>query len=151
MLTRNDCFLLLSEISEKGIDTSNMINKLVSTNKIDSEIIKFINNHRSIDIIAFYEKLRKSYHNHHSKLYKEIVQIDEKEPKDIIVTLSCLLTQILLFSNNVQDRMLFLKHSRADEISTVLYHYFKDYDIKRCVTLLMLIRADLKCFEQSKN
>ena len=67
-----------------------------------------------------------------------------------MVTLSSLLTQIILFSNEIEDKQMFLRHSRAEEISKVLLNYFKTYDTKLCIQLLYLVRADLKALESIK-
>ena len=147
MITKNDCLLLLSELSDQGIDVSTELNKVIKSTSIDLEVLKFINGHKTFEILNFYDRLRKNYNAKKSKLYKEIVQVDEKEPKDILVTLSSLLTQILLYSNTVQERALFLKHSRAEEISRVLVNYFRSYDLTMCVSLLKLVKADLKALE----
>ena len=150
MLTTNDCLLLLSEIESKGINTKEVTTKLV-TSWLTQDVIKYIDTYRPLEVKQFYENIRKNYNNKKSKLYKEIVQIDQKQPKDIVITLSCLLTQILLFSNKVEDRQLFLNHSRADEISKVLHNYFVSYDITLCVKILNLIKADLKALESLKS
>lgn len=150
MLTTNDCLLLLSEIESKGINTKEVTTKLV-TSGLTQDVLKYIDTYRPLEVKRFYENLRKNYNNKKSKLYKEIVQIDQKQPKDIVITLSCLLTQILLFSNKVEDRQLFLNHSRADEISKVLHNYFVSYDMTLCVKILNLIKADLKALESLKN
>lgn len=150
MITKNDCLLLLTELEDKGIDTKEMTSKLFTSPGIDMEILKFINKHRELELSNFYEQLRKNYNNKKSKLYKEIVYIDQKEPKDIVITLSSLLTQILLNSNKVEDKQMFLKHSRAEEISKVLLNYFKTYDTKLCIQMLTLIKADLKALESIK-
>lgn len=147
MITKNDCLLLLSEINSRGTDTKRQIAKLFSSENIDLDVLKFINSHRPLEVSEFYERLRINYNNKKSKLYKEIVQVDEKEPKDIVVTLSSLLTQILLTSNKVDDKQMFLKHSRAEEISKVLTNYFLTYDTKLCYQMLLLVRADLKALE----
>ena len=102
MITKNDCLLLLTEIESNGIDTKRMCNKLIAHSGVDMEVLKFINDNRPLELSLFYERLRKNYNNKKSKLYKEIVQVDSREPKDIVVTLSCLLTQILLYSNQVE-------------------------------------------------
>lgn len=150
MLTTNDCLLLLSEIESKGINTKEVTTKLV-TSGLTQDVLKYIDTYRPLEVKQFYENIRKNYNNKKSKLYKEIVQIDQKQPKDVVVTLSCLLTQILLFSNKVEDRQLFLNHSRADEISKVLHNYFVSYDMTLCVKILNLIKADLKALESLKD
>lgn len=151
MITKNDCILLLSELSDQGIDTSKELNKVIKNTSIDLEVLKFINGYKPLEVLDFYDRLRKNYNAKKSKLYKEIVQIDEKEPKDIVVTLSSLLTQILLYSNTLKERTLFLKHSRAEEISRVLTNYFKTYDLTICISLLKLVKADLKALESLKR
>lgn len=147
MITKNDCLLLLAELQDKGIETKPYVTKVIKNNNIDLDVLKFINTNRQLELTKFYNFLRQRYNEKKSKLYKEIVQIDEKQPKDIVVTLSSLLTQILLYSNKVDNKQLFLKHSRADEISKVLLKYFQNYDVQLCVTMLNLLKADLKACE----
>ena len=147
MITKNDCLLLLAELQDKGIETKPYVTRVIKNNNIDLDVLKFINTNRQLELTKFYNFLRKRYNEKKSKLYKEIVQIDEKQPKDIVVTLSSLLTQILLYSNKVDNKQLFLKHSRADEISKVLLKYFQNYDVQLCVTMLNLLKADLKACE----
>lgn len=151
MITKNDCLILLADISKNGIDTKEICNKVITTNGISLEVLEFINKNRGLDLCNFYERLRKNYNDKKSKLYKEIVQIDTKEPKDIVVTLSSLLTQILLFSNQVEDKQMFLKHSRAEEISKILTNYFINYDMTLCVQILSLVKSDLKALESLKS
>lgn len=147
MITKNDCLLLLSEIESLGVNTKEMTIKVINSHSIPLEVLEFIYKNKNLEILNFYFKLRKNYNMKKSKLYKEIVQIDTKEPKDIVITLSSLLTQILLYSNLVEDKQLFLKHARCEEISKVLTNYFITYDTRLCVDLLRLIRADLKALE----
>ena len=147
MITKNDCLLLLAELKDRNIDTKPYVIKTLNNTSVDIEVLKFINKNRPLELCLFYESLRKRYNEGKSKLYKEIVQIDIKEPKDMIVTLSSLLTQILLYSNKVENKQLFLKHSRADEITKVLYNYFDTFDLTLSVQMLNLIKADLKACE----
>lgn len=146
MITRNDCYLLLAEINEKGIDTSTQIKSLMSSTSIPLDVIKFINDNRQLDLTSFYEKIRKSYNNKKSKLYINIVK-EVENPQEVLTTLSSLLTQILLFTKSADDKQMFMRHSRAQEISQVLNNYFKDYNLTNCVKLLRLIKADLKALE----
>ena len=148
MVTRNDCLLLLAELSEKGFDTKPYIEKTLRSSNVDIDVLKFINKNRPLELKLFYDFLRKRYNDKKSKLYKEIVQIDIKNPKDMIITLSSLLTQILLYSNKVENKQIFLKHSRANEITKVLLLYFENYDLQLSVKLLNLLKADLKACEE---
>lgn len=140
--------MLLSELKDNGIDTKDVTSELIRSHSINIDVLKFICEHRPLEIVAFYQKLRENYNNKRSKLYKSIVQVDEKLPKDIVVTLASLLTQVLLYSNTAVNRELFLKHARADEISKVLANYFVSYDLTLCISLLNLIKADLKVLEE---
>lgn len=146
MITKTDCVLLLTELQQQGIDVSEQLKKLMKQPLPDVEIIKFINDNRQLDLSNFYYKIRKSYNNKKSKLYINIVkEIDE--PNEVLTTLSAMLTQILLFSKTCENKQLFLKHARAEEISMVLLNYFKNYDLTNCLKLLRLIKADLKTIE----
>ena len=146
MITKNDCYLLLSELNENGLDTSDAIKDLMSSSSPSLEVIKFINDNRQLDLTAFYEKLRKSYNNKKSKLYINIVK-EIEQPQDVVVTLSSLLTQILLFSKDTEDKNMFLRHSRADEITKVLYAYFTNFDLTNCIKLIKLFKVDIKALE----
>lgn len=146
MITKTDCILLLTEQQENGIDVSNMLNTLIKQQEPSIEVIKFINDNRQLDLSKFYEKIRKSYNNKRSNLYINIVK-EIEDPNEVVITLSAMLTQILLFGKEAENKQLFLKHARAEEISLVLFNYFKNYDITNCIKLLKLIKADLKVVE----
>ena len=151
MITRQDCIILLNELKQSGIDCEDKILELYKNDKSDSidiNILKFIQSNKSMDVINFYEKLRKSYNNKKSKLYINIVKNDFKDPKDILITLSSLNLQIMLFNRNVQNSVLFLKHCRFEEILRCLHHYSKTFDIIPCQKLLNLIKIDLKVLEE---
>ena len=120
MITKNDCLLLLAELTNNGIDTKQVTNDLLRSTTITKEVLTFIHKYKPFEVLNFYERLRNNYNNKKSKLYKEIVQMDTKQPKDVLITMSSLLTQILLYSNGVEDRELFLKHSRAEDIIKVM-------------------------------
>ena len=146
MISKSDCILLLSEISESGIDTSQILKDLVKSKEPTIEVIKFINDNRPLDLSRFYTKIRKSYNQKHSNLYINIVK-EIEDVNSVLTTLSALETQILLFAQEAEDRTMFLKHARASEISKVLTHYFQTYDITNCLRLMRVIKADIKALE----
>lgn len=149
MITKNDCILLLSDLEERGIDTSTKIKEVVRQTEPSIDIIKYINDNRQLDLSRFYEKVRKSYNNKKSTLYINIVrEIDS--PNDVLVTLSAMLTQILLYAKEAGDREMFLRHARAYDISKVLSNYFQTYDLTNCFKVLRIIKADLKALESIK-
>ena len=148
MITRKDCVLLLSELSQRGINTDNMLKRTFSKKDVDIEVIKFINEHRQLDANAFYEKLRKSYNNKKSVLYKNIVTCDEVDCTDtVLTTLASLNLQILLFMNSVSDSKMFMAHTRLEEINEALLNYSRTFDLVPCIKLLQLVKADVKAFE----
>jgi hypothetical protein len=146
MITKNDCILLISDISTRGTETTAIMKRLLSNPDVDIEVLRFINEHRPLDVAQFYEQLRYNYNHKKSKLYINIVK-DIEDTNEVLTTLSALLTQILLYSKKCSDREMFLKHSRAEEISKVLTRYFKYYDLQTCLQLLRLIKLDLKALE----
>lgn len=146
MITKNDALLLLSDLQDSGIQTKDAIKELMASRDIPINVLQFINRHRQLDLTGFYEKLRKSYNDKHSKLYISIVK-EVQNPEEVLTTLSSLNLQILLYSKNVQNKQMFLKHARAKEINIVLTKYFTDYDLTSCLKLLHLIRADLLATE----
>lgn len=146
MITKTDCILLLTDLQENGVDVSAPLRKLLKQSEPDVEIIKFINDNRQLDVSNFYKKIRKSYNNKKSSLYINIMK-EIEEPRKVLTTLSAMLTQILLFAETAEDRNMFLKHARADEISKVLHMYFTQYDLNTCIKLLKLIKCDIKVLE----
>lgn len=147
MITKNDLILLLTELEEKGYDVQKQLVKTLNSDNINLEVLKFINDKRQLDLAQFYEYLRKNYNHKKSSLYKNIVREELKNPTDVLTTLAALNLQILLFANHLDSAELFLKHSRAEEITRALNNYYKTYDLTSCFKLLKLIKADLKALE----
>ena len=146
MITREDVLLLLTELREDGIDVKEQIKKQISSQEPVIEILKFINDNRQLDLTNFYKKIRKSYNNKKSKLYINIVKENE-EIKEVLTTLSALLTQIILYAKSVDNMIMFYQHSRAEEITRVLNNYFKTFDLTNCIKLMKIIKADIKVCE----
>ena len=48
MITRSDCYLLLSDLQDSGIDTTKAISDLSTNRDIPISVIKFINDNRQI-------------------------------------------------------------------------------------------------------
>lgn len=146
MLQKNDLVLLLTDMEENGVDVSEQMKEVFSTSSIPMGVLKFINEHRQLDVASFYERLRKNYNDKRSDLYKNIVkEIDD--PKEVITTLSAFILQVILYSKHTEDEQLFFKHIRAEEVTRVLHNYYTDYDITSALKLLRLIKCDLVAFE----
>lgn len=146
MITKEDVLLLLTELRDSGVDCKEQIKQQILAKEPQIEILKFINDNRELDLTNFYKKLRKSYNNKKSKLYINIVK-ETEEVKDVLTTLSALLTQIILYAKNVDNMVMFYQHSRAQEITLVLNNYFKTYDLTNCIKLMKIIKADIKVCE----
>lgn len=152
MLKKNDLILLLTQLQESGVDVSSQLKQVIVSSDMSKliEVIKFINDNRQLDVTGFYEQLRKSYNNKRSSLYINLIREEVKDPTDVLVTLSSLNLQILLYAKHLDNPQLFLAHSRAEEITRVLNNYYKTYDLKPVLLLRDLIRSDLKVFESIK-
>ncbi len=151
MISKNDCLLLLKDLENKGIDTSNPIQALLKDyGKIPLSVIKFINDNRQLDVANFYEQLRKSYNQKKSKLYINIVK-EIEEPNEVLTTLSAMLTQILRFSKSVENKQMFLRHARANDIIKVLNAYIVNMDLTNCIKLLRVVKVDIKALESIKE
>lgn len=145
MISRQDAAALLIDIKNSGVDIGNRLTTIFKDDDI-IEYLKFINSNRPLDLTLFYEKLRKSYNKKHSKLYINIMK-ETEEITDVLTTLSSLLLQIFIFSKNVEDRAMFLRHTRANEILYVLNNYLSTYDLTKAIKLIKLYKADIKCME----
>ena len=142
MISKQDVILLLTELEDKGINVDNILRQVVISQSVPLSAIKFINDNRQLDLTAFYERLRKNYNHKKSKLYLSIVK-DIENPIDVITTLSSYGLQVALYSKQLEDNQMFLKHARAREVNLVLAKYYTDYDLTSCLNLLRLIKADL--------
>lgn len=148
MITKRDCILLLTTMKNEHVNVDAMMQKTITSRDIDIDVIKFINNYRPLDANKFYEKLRKSYNNKKSSLYKNIVTCDEQDcTATVLTTLAALSLQILLYSNDVSDKTMFLSHMRFEEIQEVLLNYARTFELIPCIQVLQVIKADLKAFE----
>ena len=148
MIDKYSCLILLNDIKEKGINVDKQI-KLITTsksNQIPLEVLKFINSHKSLDAVNFYERIRDNYNKKRSNLYINIVG-GVKDPQEVLTTLAALNLQILLYSKHVENKSQFFAHLRATEIIKVLDNYYKTFDLTNCLNLLKLIKADLCVLE----
>ena len=108
MVTKNDLLLILTEMEDKGINTTQYKKQLFLNEGVSIETLKFINDNRQLDVAAFYEMLRKNYNTKKSPLYKNIVRDEVSEPEDVLTTLAALNLQILLFAKKLDDNKMFL-------------------------------------------
>lgn len=151
MLSKNDLILLLTDLEKDNLNVSKYLKKVITSNNVSLDVLKFINDNRPLEIVSFYEHLRKNHNAKKSPLYKNIVVEELKNPSDAITILSALLLQISLFASKMENNNLFLKHSRASEIADAISNYYKTFDLIPSIKLLKLIKVDLKVFEQLKQ
>ena len=150
MLSNNDLILILTDMQNQGVDVTTQIAKTIKSQSVPFEVLRFINISRPLDVSNFYELLRKNYNNKKSSLYKNLVREVFDDTSDVLTTLAALNLQIVLYASKLEDSKLFLKHSRAEEITRVLNNYFNTYDLIPCLKLLKLIKSDLKAFERTR-
>lgn len=150
MLQKTDLVLLLTELQEQGVEVSNQIKTVVTSQNIPMDVIKFINEHKQLDAVAFYERLRKNYNNKRSDLYKNLVK-DTIEPIDIITTLSAFALQVVLYSKHVANEELFFNSVRIEEVTRVLHNYYISYELTSAMKLIKLIRSDILAIEYANG
>lgn len=146
MITKNDCMSILIKLEDRGVNIDNYMRKLVVSKEIPLDVLKFISQHRGIEVANFYEMLRKKHNQKKSPLYLNIVK-EVTQPDEVITTLSCLLTQITLYGNKLESKDSFIKEVRAEEITRVLNEYFKTGMYDTCLSLLKIIKSDLLVLE----
>ena len=148
MINRSDCLILLNELKTQGVDASLITKELLKAKEPTLEVLKFINDNKTLDARLFYEKIRKSYNNKKSSLYINIVR-GNLEPKEILTCIASLNLQILLYNSKyVENSTMFLRHMRFEEIQKVMLNYALTSDIIPCQKLLTLFKLDLKALEE---
>ena len=147
MITKNDCLSILTRLDESGVSGVNpYVRKLVTARDIPLEVLKFISDNRGLEVSKFYEMLRKSHNQKKSPLYTNILkEIDD--PQEAVTTLSCLLTQILLYGKKLDNRDQFFREVRAEELTRVLNSYFRTGIYEDCLGLIKLLKSDLLVLE----
>ena len=147
MITKNDCLSILTKLDESGVSGVNSyVRKLVVARDIPLEVLKFISDNRGLEVSKFYEMLRKSHNQKKSPLYTNILkEIDD--PQEVVTTLSCLLTQILLYGKKLESKDQFFREVRAEELTRVLNNYFKTGLYEECLNLIKVIKSDLLVLE----
>ena len=147
MITKNDCLSILTKLDESGVSGVNSyVRKLVVARDIPLEVLKFISDNRGLEVSKFYEMLRKSHNQKKSPLYTNILkEIDD--PQEVVTTLSCLLTQILLYGNKLESKDQFFREVRAEELTRVLNNYFKTGLYEECLHLIKILKSDLLVLE----
>lgn len=151
MITKSDITILLNDLQERGVDINGYLKELYSTPSIPSNVIKFLNENRSFDIANFYEKLRHNYNKKRSDLYLNIVKEVDDNVEEVLTTLASYNLQVLLYARNLEDKEMFYRNSRVEEVTRVLNNYYKTFDIESCIKVLSLIKADIKVFESLKK
>lgn len=148
MLQSNDLILLLTTMASQGVEEANEYIRRSIGRPVSMDTLKFVNSYRQLDVTKFYERLRKNHNEKKSNLYKNIVR-DNLDTDEIISTLHALSLQIYLFSRYVdeENKSLFFKHARAEEITRVLNKFYTDFDLTSAMKILRLVKADLLAFE----
>ena len=147
MITKNDCLSILTKLDESGVSGVNSyVRKLVVARDIPLDVLKFISDNRGLEVSKFYEMLRKSHNQKKSPLYTNILkEIDD--PQEVVTTLSCLLTQILLYGKKLENKDQFFREVRAEELTRVLNNYFKTGLYEECLHLIKILKSDLLVLE----
>ena len=91
--------------------------------------------------------LRKKHNQKKSPLYHNIVK-DLTDPEEVVITLTCLLVQIALYSKKLSaNKEIFIREVRAEEISRVLNNYYSTGMLDGCLAIMKLLKSDLIVLE----
>lgn len=142
MITKNDCMSILIRLEDKGVNIDSYMAKLAMSKEVPLDVLKFIASNQGLEAVNFYEMLRINHNKNKSPLYTNLLK-EQSDISEAVVTLSCLLTQIALYSKKLENKDAFLKEIRAEEITRVLNNYYKDSSNLDCLVLLKLIRTDV--------
>lgn len=147
MLTKNDCLSILIRLEDNGVvEAKQYTRKLLLAKEPPVDVLKFISSQQGIEASNFYEMLRKSHNKKKSPLYTNILRSVDTT-KDVVTTLSCLITQILLYGSKLEKPEAFYNEIRAEEISRVLNNYFATGNLEKCLLMLQVIKSDLLVLE----
>lgn len=147
MINKNDCMTILVKLSEKDPAANALLRQLLISKSIPEDVLKYIAKQNSLEAVKFYEHLRKNNNEHKSPLYKNLLKEYDPDDFEIIITLNCLLTQIFLYANKLEDKEVFLREIRADEISKVINDFLTASSVNECLKLLKLIKSDILVLE----
>lgn len=147
-ITKLDCLTLLNDLSSKGVNTKDVQAILLKDSNKLIDTLKFINDNRQLDLTKFYEKIRRSYNQKKSILYINIVKdIDVNNISSVVTTLNSYALQVTLFGTQVENKAMFYKFARLDEVYACLYKYAKTFDMTSCIDVLKHISLDIKALE----
>ena len=149
MLTNNDLSLLLMDLDDSGVEgASKMLANTLGKPGVDFAALRFVTANRQLDVAGFYERMRRNYNEKRSDLYKNIVK-GEWDADKALSTLHAFALQAFLYSTRVaeDDKPMFYRHVRAEEVSRVLHEYYGSYDLSGVLKVLSLLKADLTAFE----
>lgn len=119
---------------------------LIKAYKDFNGTIRDLKENNLLDISIFYEQLRYKYNHGGSKIYINIMK-EIEEPKKVLTTLSALITQIMLYSEQCENRSIFLKHSKINDILASINNYITTGDLIGCIRTIQSIKHDIKYIE----
>ena len=151
MLSKQECYKILLDMRADGVNVNKPISQLASAPTVPPEVIKFINENRNLAITEFYRVLRKKSNSTKNKLYKEIVT-EVQQPMDKVKALSSFITQGVIAGEKLElkERENFFKALRLNECAKVLMNYFENSDIQPLLEMVLLIKNDIKIFENKE-
>lgn len=148
MITKADCLSILVKLEkDQNINVDKYVKQVaLAKDTIPLEVLRFIANNRGLEVVNFYEMLRKKHNKDKSPLYTNILK-EISDPNEVVLTLSCLLTQIMLYGNKLSNPEAFYKEVRAEELTRALNTFFGDSNWEICKTVLRLVKSDILVLE----
>jgi hypothetical protein len=137
---------ILVSLEDRGININTQMHKLLVSKDLPLDVLQFIADNRGFEAINFYEMLRKKHNKNKSPLYTNLLK-GQDDPKELLITLTCLLTQIALYSKKLDNASGFLNEIRFNDLSKAMYTYSETDSIDEVVKVLNAIKTDLLVLE----
>lgn len=144
MLTSQDLIYFLTKCNTKEADV--IIRKLLTSSAFKGEAISYLNSTRSIDIVNFYEHLRKSYNEKRSSLYINLMK-EDLPLEDQVITLASYILQANIYLKKAINRPLFIRESEVNNSALALQKYYSQEDLLEVRNQLNKIKEDIKLYE----
>lgn len=145
MLNKHDCYEILFNMANEGLDVHDEISKVMTTeNYIPKIVINYLKENND-PTVKFYLNLNNKAH----KIIKEILTCDNKPVSTYIKIATSLITQATITlehmdPKDIKSQNLLIKSLKLSDISQSLSTYFNSGDFTSLVEIIKETRKDVK-------
>jgi hypothetical protein len=152
VISKIDCYKLLNEIQNSGIDIKDTLTELTNNVNVTKNIINFINKHRPQNIYLFYKELQHKNSKRKNKLYQNLLK-DNNTETERLLSLTSYISQVFLFTEKMEtvEKLKFYQQSNLTQCISALYNYVEKKDYSEILNIYDLISTDIKIFVYSEE